>query len=326
MQSENPNSNLVTIIIPNINGIKHLESCYPSILKQSHDNYKIILVDNNSTDGSVEYTLAEFPMIEIVKFGHNTGFAKAVNAGIEIALNKYNSPFILLLNNDIELTNNFLEEALNTFQNEPGADMIAVKMMNFFDRSIIDDTGNFITKKGGTSYPRGNAERDTGQYDTPGYIFGACAGAAFYRKTVFEKIGLFDEEFFAYLEDIDLSFRAQLSGLKCYYQPKSICFHKRGGSSISTFMFQARLNERNIVWLRFKNYPLGLYILYQPLFLLARLRRFYYIMKYYGIKCLLSVVSGYIEGVLRSIFFLGKRYKIQKMRIVSSKYILSLFR
>ena len=326
MDNGNSNIKLVTIIIPNINGLEHLNTCYSSILKQSYSNYKIILVDNNSTDGSVEFTMTGFPMIEIIKFDHNSGFAKAVNAGIEIALKKYNSPYILLLNNDIELTDNFLKDTLATFNSEPDADIIAVKMMNFYDRSIIDDAGNFITKKGGTSYPRGNAEKDTGQYDTPGYIFGACAGAAFYKKTVFEKIGLFDEDFFAYLEDIDFSFRAQLAGFKCFYQPNSICYHKRGGSSISTFRFQVRMNERNIIWVRLKNYPFMMYILYQPLFFLARLRRFYFILKHNGIKCLISAVNGYIEGIIKSIFVLRKRFKVQKMRIVTAKYILSLFR
>lgn len=316
----------MTIIIPNINGLENLKTCYSSILKQSYSNYKIILIDNNSTDGSVEYTVTGFPMIEIVKFDHNSGFAKAVNTGIEIAVEKYNSSYILLLNNDIELTDNFLKEAIGTFNRVSDADIVASKMMNFYDRSLIDDTGNFITKKGGTAYPRGNGQKDTGQFDTPEYIFGACAGAAFYKAELFEDIGLFDEDFFAYLEDIDLSFRAQLAGLKCFYEPSCVCYHKRGGSKISTFKFQMKMNERNGVWLRYKNYPLFLYLVSQPLFVISRLLRLYKLIKFQGFGVFLAALTGYFLGLAGIFRQISKRYRIQKNRSVSNKYIWDLLR
>ncbi len=326
MVSGNSDNKLVTVIIPNINGLEHLKTCYSSILKQTYSNFKVILIDNNSTDGSVEFTVTEFPMIEIIKFDHNSGFAKAVNAGIEAALKKHNTSYILLLNNDIELTDNFLEEAISTFNSVPDADIVASKMMNFYDRSVIDDTGNFITKKGGTAYPRGNGQKDTGQYDTPEYIFGACAGAAFYRKEVFEKTGLFDEDFFAYLEDIDLSFRAQLAGLKCYYQPKCVCYHKRGGSTISTIKFQMKMNERNGVWLRFKNFPFLMYVYYQPLLALSRIKRLAGIYSSAGLQTALIALWGYILGIAGLPLQIIKRLGIQRTKKVSDKYIRSLFR
>lgn len=320
------NKDLISIIIPNLNGKEHLKTCLPSIAVQNADDFKVIVVDNGSTDGSSEFVKDNYPEAEIIRFESNTGFAAAVNAGIVKATEQFEPKYILLLNNDIELEQGFLSTAINTFEEIPECDIIAVKMLNFFKRNIIDDTGNFITKKGGTPYPRGNGQEDRGQFDTPEFIFGACAGAAFYRKEVFEKTGLFDETFFAYLEDIDLAFRAQLAGLKCYYEPKAVCYHKRGGSTISTFKFQMKLNERNAVWLRIKNYPLILYILYQPLFFLSRLRRLFFILKNNGFSCFISAISGYLEGIIKSPAMLPKRFSIQKKRQETVKYIFSLFR
>jgi GT2 family glycosyltransferase len=286
----------------------------------------VVIVDNGSSDGSVEFAKKNYPEVGIIGFDYNTGFAKAVNEGIKYSIKNLDADYILLLNNDIELNPDFLETGINTFKLKPDIDIIAVKMLNFFSRDIIDDTGNFITKKGGTPYPRGNGQKDTGQFDKGEYIFGACAGAAFYRREVFVNIGLFDESFFAFFEDIDLSFRAQLAGLKCYYEPKIICYHKRGGSKISTLQFQVRMNERNVIWLRLKNYPLRLLIYYQPLFLLARLRKFYLLYRNYGFPTLFAALSGYFSGILKVIFQLPKRMKIQKAKKVSSEYIYSLFR
>jgi len=320
------NEVLISIIIPNYNGMEHLGTCFESIHKQNYQSFKIIMVDNGSEDDSLNFTKNNFPEIDLESFNYNTGFAKAVNEGIKLALEKYKSPYILLLNNDTELKADFLSIAIDTFEKVPEADILAVKMMNFYSRDTLDDTGNFITKKGGTPYPRGNTQKDIGQYDTAEFIFGACAGAAFYKKQVFEKTGLFDEDFFAYLEDIDFSFRAQLCGFKCYYQPKDVCYHKRGGSTVSTFKFQVKMNERNVIWLRIKNYPLLLYILYQPFFVISRTIKFFLLFKNYGFKTFAAALWGYFLGLFKIFSQIPKRIKIQKNKSVSSKYIFSLFR
>lgn len=326
MTDNKTHNGLVTIVIPNINGIEHLQVCMQSISVQTYNNFRVIVVDNGSKDRSVEFLRTEYPETDLILFDHNTGFAKAVNAGIKHAIGKFNSEFILLLNNDIELKENFLQAAVDTFKKIERADSLAVKMMNFYNRDIIDDTGNFLTKKGGTAYPRGNNQADKGQFDNPEYIFGACAGAAFYRSSIFENAGLFDEKFFAYLEDIDLSFRMQLAGFKCYYLPDAVCFHKRGGSSVSTIKFQAYMNERNIVWVRLKNYPLIMYIKYQPRFFLSRLKRFAALFKDHGFSVFLAALNGYIAGVFSAPLMLNKRSIIQRSKKVSSDYIYSLFR
>jgi GT2 family glycosyltransferase len=317
---------MFSIIIPNYNGLEHLETLFDSIKKQTLKNFDIILVDNGSSDNSVNYTKSQFVNSHIIQLDCNTGFANAINEGIIYSLSNTKNEFILLLNNDIELAQNFIEIAANTFKEKPDISIIAVKMLNYYNRKLIDDCGDFIKSNGGSPLARGHNEIDSGQYDKEEYIFGACAGAAFYKTELFKKIGLFDKSFFAYYEDIDFSFRAQLSGNKCYYQPKAVCYHKRGGtSSVATHGFQTKMCERNLVIMRFKNYPVSIYLLYQPLFFIARVKRYYSFIKYHSFSIFMCALNGYIRGLLLLILKYPERYKIQKSKKVSVKYIKSLF-
>lgn len=317
---------MISIVIPNYNGEEHLRTLYVSLKKQTYSDYSIVLVDNGSSDGSVSFTEKEFPRSHRIKLGYNSGFAKAVNDGIKFSLKETKAEYILLLNNDIELSPDFLQTAIETFQKHYEASILAVKMLNYFQRNIIDDCGDFIKANGGSPLARGHGEKDSGQFDNEEFIFGACAGAAFYKREVFSEVGYFDETFFAYYEDIDFSFRAQLMGLKCYYQPKAVCYHKRGGtSSIATHGFQTEMCERNLVLMRIKNYPLVTYIVYQPLFFIARVVRYYNFIRLHSFKIFLRALKGYLRGSLLWITKLPERFKIQRNKKVTSSYIKSLF-
>ncbi len=317
---------MFSVIIPNYNGVEHLKTCFESLSNQTINDFKIILVDNGSEDNSVAFTKSYFKDSHVIELGYNSGFAKAVNEGVKYSLKHFQSNYILLLNNDIELSVDFLEIGLKTFKTIHNAASVAVKMLNYFNREVIDDCGDFIKSNGGSPLARGHGEKDTGQYDKEEFIFGACAGAAFYRKEVFESIGFFDENFFAYYEDIDFSFRAQFAGFKCFYQPKAVCYHKRGGtSSIATHGFQTEMCERNLVLLRFKNYPLSIYFLYQPLFFIARIKRYYSFLKLYPFPIFLKAVKGYSKGIFLLLFQLKKRFEIQKSKNVENSYIKNLF-
>ncbi len=317
---------MISIIIPNYNGLEHLKTCYASLKLQSYKDFIVILSDNGSVDKSIDYTKEHFPDSVTINIGYNSGFAKACNEGIKYSLSNLKSEYLFLLNNDIELESHFLETAITTFINNPEASILAVKMLNYFNRDIIDDCGDFIKANGGSPLARGHGEKDSGQYNKIEYIFGACAGAAFYKKEIFEDIGLFDETFFAYYEDIDLSFRAQLAGYKCLYQPNAVCYHKRGGtSSIATHGFQTEMCERNLVLMRIKNYPLSTYILYQPLFFIARLKRYYSFIRFHSWTIFFRAVRGYLSGIILLITKLPERYKIQKMKKIDNKYIRRLF-
>ena len=287
---------MISVVIPTYNGKEHLKTCFESLKNQIYKGFRIILVDNASNDGTVEYVEKEFPEVHIIKMDHNPGFAFAVNVGIKDSLNDDNLTHILLLNNDIECDNRFLLEMLNGLvTNDTG--FVASKMLNYYNRSIIDDAGDGI-KMIGSPFARGHGEEDKGQYDTPGFILGACAGAALYKREVFEAAGFFDEDFFAYYEDIDFSLRLQIAGYKCYYNPKAICYHKRGATTNNIPGFQVKLCERNLILLRIKNYPLGLYIRLYPLFFIGRLKRYFDYLKNNGAVILFTAVQGYSKGLI----------------------------
>lgn len=318
---------MISIVIPNFNGREHLVSCIESLKRQTYRDFSVALVDNGSSDDSVQYTREQFPEGNVIEMGFNSGFARAVNEGIKYSVKNLKSDLILLLNNDIELDPDFFEIIHNTISLHPDVSSVAVKMLNYYNRDIIDDCGDFIKAGGGSPLARGNGEKDTGQYDKEEYIFGACAGAAVFKSDVFERAGFFDEKFFAYYEDIDFSFRLQLLGYKCFYQPKAVCYHKRGGtSSIATHGFQTEMCERNLVLMRLKNYPLSIYLLYQPLFFVARVMRYYGFIKYHSFSIFLRALKGYLRGSFLLITKLPERFRIQKNRIVSAAYIRSMFR
>lgn len=317
---------MISIVIPNYNGLQHLKTCYESLKKQSYTDFVVILCDNGSKDGSISYTREQFPNAVVIEIGYNSGFAKAVNDGIKHSLNNFKDNYIFLLNNDIELNPDFLQTAIDTFASNSEASILAVKMLNYFNRDIIDDCGDFIKAGGGSPLARGHGEKDMGQYDKQEYIFGACAGAAFYKPEIFQQIGFFDETFFAYYEDIDFSFRAQLAGYKCLYQPKAVCYHKRGGtSSVATHGFQTEMCERNLVLMRVKDYPLSLYILYQPLFFVARLKRYYSFIRFHSFTIFLRALRGYFRGMFLLITKIPARFSIQKHIKVTTSYIKSIF-
>ena len=316
---------MLAVIIPNYNGLNDLKSVFGSLSNQTYTDFKVILVDNGSSDESVNYTKSNFPDHKIISLEKNYGFSVAVNKGIKFSIGDLNPEYILLLNNDIELEPDFISKAIETFENIADADFIAVKMLNFFQRDVIDDTGDFIKSFGGSPLVRGRGEKDFGQYDKPGFIFGACAGAAFYKTELFEKAGMFDEDFFAYLEDVDLSFRFQLSGFKCYYNPEIICYHKRGETTKNFTGWETYFSEKNLVSLRLKNYPLSVYLKYSPLFFISRVKRFIkFFFKYPG-GVFKSAFTGYLKGLSEVPSAVKKRKIIQKERKVTSAYIEGLF-
>jgi GT2 family glycosyltransferase len=311
---------MISIVIPNYNGKHHLKDCFDSLIAQTYKDFEIILVDNNSKDGSIEFTMQNYPQVMILPMRYNTGFAKAVNEGIKHATGEY----VLLLNNDTECEKNFLNEMLKGFKTED-IGCVACKMINFYDRTKIDDAGDFIKAKG-SPYARGYSETDAKQYDKEEYIFGACAGAAIYKKEIFQTVGYFDEDFFAYYEDVDFSFRMQLEGYKCLYNPKAICYHKRGATSSSTSGFQTMLCEKNLVALRIKNYPTSLLIKWFPFFALVRMKRYYLFWRDHSFSLAVSGFKGFLKGLAEIPKSLKKRKGIQKNKKADTKYIESLFR
>jgi GT2 family glycosyltransferase len=259
-----------TLVIPNWNGLEHLKVCLESVHRQTLQPSCTILVDNGSTDGSVEFVETQFPRVECIRIGHNAGFAVAVNRGIQAKRGRY----VALLNNDTELDPLWLEIMVAALERDRSAGMAACKMLRFERRDIIDGAGDGLTR-GGAPYTRGAGEPDDGRFNAPGRVFGACAGAAVYRTELFDRIGLFDEAFVSYYEDCDLSVRACLAGWHCLYVPEARCYHKRGASSIRQPAYPIRMQERNLTALQVKNFPLSVWITKGPVIVASRIRRTY---------------------------------------------------
>ncbi len=310
---------MIHIVIPNYNGLEHLRVCLQSLKNQTYKSFKVILVDNNSTDNSVNYVRNNFPEVDVLELDTNYGFAYPTNLGIKESLKSKDCKYILFLNNDIECAKDFLEKFLTGFISDK-VGSVACKMMNYYERNIFDSAGDYFDLR---SYPykRGFSEIDEGQYDERGYIFGACGGAAIYRREVFERIGFLDNSFFAYYEDIDLNFRMQLSGYKCFYIPEAICYHKSGATIKKTHGKKFFLMERNLTSILIKNYQGNLLLKHGVISIFSRLWNYLRFLKKNEYKYFFYSLVGFIAG-LRNVYSNMKKRKEIKMNISSSmKYI-----
>lgn len=288
----------VSVVIPNFNGIAFLDSVLGSLEGQTERNFEVIFVDNGSTDGSCSFVAANYPWVHLIELSENFGFCRAVNEGIRAA----KAPYVLLLNNDTEVAENFVEEMLAAIKRHENAFSCAARMVQYHDRDRIDDAGNYYCALG-WAFARGKA-KDVHRYEKEEKIFAACGGAAIYRKKILDKIGLFDEEHFAYLEDTDIGYRARIQGYENWYAPRAIVYHVGSGTSGSRYnQFKTRYSSRNNVYLIYKNMPLLQILLNLP-FLIAG----------FGIKLLFFAVKGmgreYIAGIKNGFTITHKGKKV----------------
>lgn len=251
----------VTVIIPNYNGLGFLGPCMLALEQQKCRDFKVLVVDNGSTDGSVEWLKKQG--IPSVFLDQNTGFSGAVNTGIKAA----DTPYVLLLNNDTEASPQFVGELLKAISRSEKIFAVSSKMVQMYHKELMDDAGDMYSVLG-WAFQRGVGRGSRG-YNRPMEVFSACAGAAIYRREVFEKIGLFDELHFAYLEDIDVCYRAKIYGYHNRYCPSAVVYHVGSGTSGSKYnSFKVRLAARNNVYLNYKNMPVLQFICNSP-FILA---------------------------------------------------------
>ena len=269
----------VSVVIPNYNGEKYIKKCLDSLLNQSLEPDEIIIVDNKSTDGSLELINSEFrDNVYIISLEKNTGFSVAVNEGIRAS----NSEFVALLNNDTELDKDWLKELYAVIQKDSSIFSCCSKMIRYDNRNIIDDAGDEYSILG-WSFKRGDG-RTIDKYNKTEEVFSSCAGAAIYRKSIINKIGYFDEKFFAYLEDMDISYRARSFGYKNYYAHKAKVYHIGSATSGSRHnSFKVRLAARNNIFLIYKNMPIIQLIINSPFILLGMLiKAIYFTLKGLG--------------------------------------------
>lgn len=239
-----------TVIIPNYNGKHFMKPCLDSLKRQTCPDFRILVVDNCSEDGSIEYMKEHYPGIEILALDKNYGFSRAVNEGIRHSA----TPYVLLLNNDTVVDKRFISEMEKAIEQSPRIFSVSSKMIQMYHTDLIDSAGDLYTLMG-WGVCRGNG-RPVENYTSASEIFSACAGAAIYRRNIFEEIGYFDEAHFAYLEDIDVGYRAKIYGYRNMYCPTAHVLHVGSGTSGSKYnSFKVRLSARNNIWLNYKNMP-----------------------------------------------------------------------
>lgn len=253
----------ITIVIPNYNGNKYLRQCLESVYAQDYKGYEVIIIDNASTDGSYEW-VKEYKDIIFKRLDKNYGFSKAVNEGIKMAKTEY----VLLLNNDTELFTDFLSQMKKAIEKDKQIFSVSSKMIQYHDKSYIDDAGDEYTALG-WAYKRGDG-KSVETFNKSERIFSTCAGAALYRKAIFDEIGYFDENFFAYMEDVDISYRGNIYGYKNIYMPEAKVYHIGSATSGSKYnAFKVKLAARNNLYVPYKNMPLLQLIINLPFLILG---------------------------------------------------------
>ena len=292
----------VTVIIPNYNGEKFLPDCLDSLLNRQNDSlFRILVVDNGSTDKSLALLEEDYPSVKCISLPENTGFCHAVNVGIM----ESDTPYVLLLNNDTKVLDGFVENLYDSIEAKKNAFSVSARMLMWDDPTLLDGAGDRYCALG-WSYARGKGKAAK-DYNRFGEVFSACGGAAIYRKSVLDEIGLFDENHFAYLEDLDIGYRAKINGYRNYYEPAAQVIHFGSAASGSRYnAWKTELAAANNVYVIYKNMPLLQLILNMPLLISGFvIKYFFFLRKGFGA----SYARGIKKGLKKSFSKEGKKKK-----------------
>jgi GT2 family glycosyltransferase len=303
----------VSVIIPNWNGAHHLPECIDSLVGQNYSPVEVIVVDNASSDDSLAL-LADYPQVIVLPQRENLGFTGACNIGFRSA----SGDILVLLNNDTAVDQNWLYEVVKAFEQHPQIGIVASKMLLYDQHHVFHTAGDFVTLDG-LAHNRGVWQEDKGQFDSMAYVFSACGGSAAYKRQMLEVIGLLDEDFFFSFEDVDLAWRANLSGWRCLYTPRAIVYHKlkaSGGGATASYY-----DGRNRIFTLVKNYPHDLWKLYKYHVITAEFRIFAEAVRMWRGVAARATLRGMLAGVLGIPKMLGKRKEIQERRVVCVDYL-----
>ncbi len=306
----------IAVVVPNWDGKAVLKACLDSLMAQTQKHLTVV-VENGSTDGSVEFLAEHYPGVTVLAQPKNLGFAGGVNVGIRYAIEQ-GCDYVALFNNDAVADKDWLAGLVGSMDDDSVG--IATCAFMSIDNKHVDSTGDQYTVWG-LPYPRGRGEADAKQHEHQTDIFGASGGASLYRVSMLKKIGLFDEDFFAYYEDVDLSFRSQLAGWQVRYVPAAVAYHQIGATSRKLKGFTTYQTMKNQQLVLFKNMPRKYlwrvgwrFTIAQTLFFLRAISR--------GQGWI--ALQGDTRGTLLLIKNIGTRRRIQKTRTVSDAYIWSI--
>lgn len=306
----------IAVVVPNWNGVDHLAACLDSLLAQSLPA-RIIVVDNGSADGSLSI-IEKYEGLEVILNDRNEGFTGGVNPGFKRAVDD-GLKYVATINNDAVAHKDWLKELSAELDKHPRAGIATSKMLDAKGKKI-DSTGDYLTVWG-LPYPRGRGETDSGQYDDKTEVFAASGGASMYRVKALKEIGLFDQDFFAYYEDVDLSFRAQLAGWKVRYVPSAVVYHQIGATSSKIKGFTTYQTLKNQQLLLYKNLPDSLKRGVWRRFTLAHIMFF---LRAIGRGQGWPALKGDLKGTFLLLKKRGERKKIQAGKKVSDEYIWDL--
>lgn len=291
----------VSVVTPNYNGEKFLKAFFDSLNEDSEYIGEVIIVDNGSSDNSKDYinnNTFNFPVV-LIENSKNLGFAPAMNQGILKAKHEY----IFSLNNDTEIKKGSIKHLIDLISSRQDIFSVQAKMLQYNNKELIDDVGdeyNLLawTKKTGENHK-------SNDYVEVREIFSSCAGAALYRKSLLEELGMFDDKFFAYMEDVDLAIRSKINGYHNLLCPEAVVYHIGSATSGSRYNeFKVRLAARNNVWVVYKNIPIPLKIInFIFLFLGFFIKYLFFVKKGFG--------NTYLDGIKEG---LSTRSKISKTK------------
>jgi len=299
----------VTAVVITYNGRELLERMLPTLLSQRYGNFEALVVDDGSVDGTVEHLRQRWPQVRVIANPVNLGVAASLNRGVQAAHGEY----VALLNNDIELDPGWLAALVRSLEEHPEAAASTGKLLDFHRRELFEAAGDFM-RWSGMSGHYGQGERVGVACEDPVAVFSPCAGAALYRRSAFADVGLFDEDFFAYLEDVDWGFRARLAGYTARYEPAAVAYHMGGATTGREANRFTALLRRNSAFVVVKDYPATALLRHLP-----KVAAFQLISLY--ASCRDGILTAHLRELAGSIRLLPrmlrKRRGIQRSRRVS---------
>ena len=323
----------VSVIIVNWNGLPHLPECLASLQGQSFRDFEVVLVDNGSSDGSLDYLKLQHPWVRLVELPENAGFAGGNNAGLARARGAY----LVTLNNDTVADPGWLAELVAVADAHPEAGMLASRILNYFEPELVDSLGFRVCPDGmSRGAYRGRRFPELALAAVEEVLFpSACV--ALYRREMLEEIGFFDAEFFAYCEDTDLGLRARLAGYGALLARDAVVYHKYSMTSGAFSPLKLYLVERNHYFVALKNFPLPLLLLL-PVFTLVRLfTQAAAVVRGQGsgaeflesgarVACVRALLCGMRDALAAFPALLSKRRAVMRLRRLSSREMRALLR
>ena len=308
---------LASVIVPSLNGAHLLPDCLDSLMRQSYARVEVIVADGASTDGTTDLIDRRYPRVRLLRLRRNGGFSGNVNAGLRAA----RGDVLCLLNNDAQADADWIAACVDTLAEQPRLGSVASKVL-FSDGRTINSAGDQFGQDG-AARQRGNGRQDGPEWDKPALVFGAMGGAAAYRRAMLADVGLFDERFFMYLEDVDLAFRAQLRGWACLYQPRARVCHMgsaTGGGKLASFY-----NGRNLIRLLAKDLPSALVPTMLPAILAFQAQRAREALAGWRGSAARATLRGQLAGLAGLPRHIADRPPVQRRRRISDQTLYSAF-